>query len=39
VPYEAADLERRLRELGWDITVQQTSEPFYWGAGSRAGGS
>jgi SAM-dependent methyltransferase len=39
VPYEAADLERRLRELGWDITVQQTSEPFYWGAGSRACGS
>ncbi len=36
VPHEAAKLEQRLRELGWDITVRQTSEPFYWGAGSRA---
>jgi hypothetical protein len=32
-----ADLERRLRELGWDITITPTSGPFYWGAGNRAG--
>jgi SAM-dependent methyltransferase len=36
VPHEPADLERRLRQLGWDITVSATAGPFYWGAGSRA---
>ena len=35
VPYEAADLEERLRRIGWDITVTATSGPFYWGAGGR----
>jgi SAM-dependent methyltransferase len=35
VPYQPADLERRLRQLGWDITVTATAGPFYWGAGSR----
>jgi len=36
VPYQAADLEERLRRIGWDITVTATtSGPFYWGAGSR----
>ena len=34
VPYQAADLEERLRRIGWDITVTATSGPFYWGAGS-----
>ncbi|TVZ05384.1 class I SAM-dependent methyltransferase [Trebonia kvetii] len=29
------ELERRLRELGWDITVTPTAGPFYWGAGTR----
>jgi SAM-dependent methyltransferase len=37
VPYEPADLERRLRELGWDITVTPTAGPLFWGAGDRAG--
>jgi trans-aconitate methyltransferase len=35
VPYQAADLEERLRRIGWDITVTATSGPFYWGAGRR----
>jgi SAM-dependent methyltransferase len=35
VPHQPADLERRLRQLGWDITVSATAGPFYWGAGSR----
>lgn len=35
VPHEPADLERRLRKLGWDIAVSPTAGPFYWGAGSR----
>lgn len=37
VPHDPADLERRLRLLGWDITVTPTAGPFYWGAGRRAG--
>jgi SAM-dependent methyltransferase len=36
VPHEPADLERQLRELGWDITVTPTAGPFFWGAGNRA---
>lgn len=36
VPHEPADLERQLRELGWDITVTPAVGPFYWGAGNRA---
>jgi SAM-dependent methyltransferase len=36
VPHEPADLERRLRGLGWDITVTPTSGPFFWGAGTHA---
>jgi SAM-dependent methyltransferase len=35
VPYEPADLERMLRQLGWDIKVSATAGPFFWGAGSR----
>ena len=35
-PYAAADLERRLTELGWAITVRPTSGPFFWGIGQRA---
>lgn len=35
VPYQAAELERRLRALNWDITVTPTSGPFYWGTGGR----
>jgi SAM-dependent methyltransferase len=38
VPHEPADLERQLRELGWDITVTPTAGSFFfWGAGNRAG--
>lgn len=37
VPHDPKQLEQRLRELGWDMRVEQTSEPFYWGAGSPAG--
>ena len=37
VPHEPADLERRLRELGWDVTVRPTAGPFFWGAGERTG--
>ena len=36
VPYQPADLEHRLRQLGWEIKVTQTAGPFYWGAGPRA---
>jgi demethylmenaquinone methyltransferase/2-methoxy-6-polyprenyl-1,4-benzoquinol methylase len=35
VPHQPADLEGRLRQLGWDIKVNATAGPFYWGAGSR----
>ena len=35
VPHRPAELERRLRGLGWNIKVTATSGPFYWGAGSR----
>lgn len=35
VPYEPADLERRLRDLRWNIEVTGTSGPFYWGTGGR----
>lgn len=35
VPYQAAALECRLRELGWSITVSATPGPFYWGHGGR----
>ena len=34
-PYQPADLERELQQLGWDIKVSATAGPFYWGAGSR----
>jgi len=35
VPFQPEALERRLRSLGWDITVRPTAGPFYWGAGRR----
>ena len=37
MPHRPADLETRLRQLGWDITVTSTAGPFYWGAGRRGG--
>jgi demethylmenaquinone methyltransferase/2-methoxy-6-polyprenyl-1,4-benzoquinol methylase len=36
VPHRPAELEARLAEIGWRITVTQTSGLFYWGAGGRA---
>ena len=36
VPHDPAELERRLGDLGWDVTVTPTAGPFYWGAGKRA---
>ena len=36
VPHTPADLEGRLRRIGWNIKVTATSGPFYWGAGGRA---
>lgn len=38
VPYEPEQLERRLRGLGWDVTVAG-SGPFYWGSGGRSAGA
>jgi demethylmenaquinone methyltransferase/2-methoxy-6-polyprenyl-1,4-benzoquinol methylase len=35
VPHTASGLERRLRAMAWQMTVRQTSGPFYWGSGSR----
>jgi len=35
MPHQPTDLERQLRQLGWDITVTSTAGPFYWGAGRR----
>lgn len=35
VPFEAEELEGRLRTSGWDITVTPTVGPFYWGTGTR----
>ena len=34
VPYRADELQKKLRTLGWCITVTPTSGPFYWGAGT-----
>lgn len=33
VPHQPADLERRLEQIGWRVTVRPTSGPFFWGAG------
>jgi 2-polyprenyl-3-methyl-5-hydroxy-6-metoxy-1,4-benzoquinol methylase len=35
MPHQPADLERQLRQLGWDIKVTATAGPSYWGEGSR----
>lgn len=35
VPHQPPELQERLRQLGWKITVTSTSGPFYWGAGGR----
>jgi demethylmenaquinone methyltransferase/2-methoxy-6-polyprenyl-1,4-benzoquinol methylase len=33
VPHRPADLEDRLRRLGWQVRVTETSGPCYWGQG------
>jgi len=35
VPHTPQQLEGRLADIGWDIAVQPTAGPFFWGAGSR----
>jgi 2-polyprenyl-3-methyl-5-hydroxy-6-metoxy-1,4-benzoquinol methylase len=36
VPHRPAELERRLRDLGWAIAVSASQdEPYYWGCGGR----
>ncbi len=37
VLWDASELERRLRGLGWDISVWST-DAFYWGHGGRGAG-
>jgi SAM-dependent methyltransferase len=34
VPYRPPELEDRLRQLGWRVTVTATSGPCYWGHGT-----
>ncbi len=36
VPHRPAELEARLRDIGWDIAVTPAEGPFYWGAGAPA---
>jgi SAM-dependent methyltransferase len=36
VPHHPAELETRLRRLGWNITVTTAAGPVYWGSGSRS---
>ena len=36
VPHRPAELQSQLQDLGWDITVNSTAGPVYWGAGHRA---
>ena len=35
VPHQPAELEERLRRIGWDNMVTTAAGPVYWGAGSR----
>ena len=34
-PHEPVVLERRLRALGWQISVRAASPPFFWAQGTR----
>ena len=38
VPWKAPELEARLHDLGWDISVTATAGPFYWGEGTHRSG-
>ena len=33
LPHTPAELERRLKELGWQVEVRSAEAPFFWGAG------
>lgn len=35
VYWDPGELEGRLREMGWDISLTPTGDSFYWGQGSR----
>jgi SAM-dependent methyltransferase len=35
IPHRPADLEERLKRIGWQIKVTSTSGPFFWGTGSQ----
>lgn len=37
VPHAPAELQERLRGLGWRATVHTTAGPFYWGSGAAPG--
>ena len=39
VPHTAPSLQRRLADIGWSISVTQTTGPFFWGTGRRAPGT
>jgi demethylmenaquinone methyltransferase/2-methoxy-6-polyprenyl-1,4-benzoquinol methylase len=36
VPHRPAELEQRLKALGWAIQVRDLEGPFFWGSGGRA---
>jgi hypothetical protein len=36
VPHEPKRLQRRIANLGWNVTVTRTSGPFYWGVATPA---
>jgi demethylmenaquinone methyltransferase/2-methoxy-6-polyprenyl-1,4-benzoquinol methylase len=36
VPHTPEALERKLAELGWEISVRRTSGPFFYGVGARS---
>jgi trans-aconitate methyltransferase len=36
VPHTPAELQERLADIGWRISVHGTAGPFFWGAGGRA---
>ncbi len=39
VPHTPAELEAKLRDLGWNIGVRYLAGPLFWGSGGRSAGS
>jgi demethylmenaquinone methyltransferase/2-methoxy-6-polyprenyl-1,4-benzoquinol methylase len=35
VPHTAESLQRRIEELGWELSVRRLTGPFFWGEGHR----